>query len=178
LTNYRICLVSKSEQDGAKDEVLVQVIVDAIASMELDDGARLLLVLRFDSLQYAILQDPVPPGPPATGEILAGLRRVVFGGRNGVEGRFPFAMGPALLAQEETKETRGESDEKVAKVANLWTAEEIYSVPVEAAMARSRKDKGQGKKGDPASTDVALGWTGGYDIQKEFERLRFRTKHW
>ncbi|KAG0088897.1 hypothetical protein BGZ92_005581 [Podila epicladia] len=64
-------------------------------------------------------------------------------------------------------------------MANLWTAEEIYSVPVHASVERSRKDKEKrSKKDDLASKDVLLGWAGGYDIQKEFERLRFLNKHW
>ncbi|KAG0012909.1 hypothetical protein BGZ81_001315 [Podila clonocystis] len=125
LTNYRICLVSKGDMNNDADQgdnnmVLVQVVLGSIASMDLDDEQRLLLVLKFDGLQYTILQDPVPPGPP-----------------------------------------------------------DIYSVPVEVTMERSRKDKrNHGKKDDFPSTDVLLGWAGGYDIQKEFERLRFRTKHW
>lgn len=183
LTNYRICLVAKSDQDNGEGEedhgddvVLVQVVLGSIASMDLDDEQRLLLVLKFESLQYTILQDPVPPGPPVTGEIFSGLRRVVFGGRQGIEGRFPFVMGPViLLAQERAMQEQGDGK----AMANLWTAEEIYSVPVDASVERSRKDKKKhDKKDDLVSTDVLLGWAGGYDIQKEFERLRFRTKHW
>lgn len=183
LTNYRICLVSKGDQDSwvgeechGDDMVLVQVVLGSIASMDLDDEQQLLLVLKFDSRQYTIMQDPVPPGPPVTGEILSGLRKVVFGGGLGIEGRFPFVMGPAILLAQE-KEVQDQGDGKVA-MANLWTAEDIYSVPVEIYLEGSRKDKKQGKKGDISSTDVLLGWAGGYDIQKEFERLRFRIKYW
>ncbi|KAG0022319.1 hypothetical protein BGZ82_011057 [Podila clonocystis] len=182
LTNYRICLVSKGDMNNDADQgddnmILVQVVLGSIASMDLDDEQRLLLVLKFDGLQYTILQDPVPPGPPVTGEILSGLRRVVFGGRLGIQGRFPFVMGPAiLLAQEKVVQ---EQEDGKATMANLWTAEDIYSVPVEVSMERCRKDKrNHGKKDDFTSTDVLLGWAGGYNIQKEFERLRFRTKHW
>ncbi|KAG0337122.1 hypothetical protein BG004_007767 [Podila humilis] len=205
LTNYRICLVAKDEHmvRVAKSRrgttatttttntmpvnqteingpivIIVQVILGSISSINLDEDHRLALRLKFDSLEYTIfVQDPVPPGPPVTTEIFSCLTRILFQGmgQSGVQGRFPFIMGPAILRK--GLESADTTDDVTSnRVANLWTAEDIYSIPTETPMASNTKALGKNNKA--TSLHTALGWSGGYDIEHEYKRLQFRKDQW
>ncbi|KAF9430653.1 hypothetical protein BGZ94_005274 [Podila epigama] len=189
LTNYSICLMTITLENDREDALtLIQVVLGSIASMELtEDQRRIDIELKFDTLQYTILQDAFLPGPPVTAEIFSELRRIVYGARQGTLSRFPFLMGPAMIEKERARAAKDKEHSNVAsvqqgaRVANFWTAEEIYSVPVDESLFQKDFWPSIEHSPEDALSSRArgiLGWVGGYDVRAEFERLGFDAQHW
>ncbi|KAF8940924.1 hypothetical protein BGZ58_003909 [Dissophora ornata] len=136
----------------------------SIASLTLQEH-KIILALKFDSPQYIVSQHP--GGPPAVGEVMSILRRLVF--NDDVRSRFPHQMGRTLLEHERSS---------VQRNVPLWTTEDIINLS-----PFSRNDEsGHDCLGDLSEQELrerrTLGWTGGYDIFHEFRRLKFDTSLW
>ncbi|CAO3566793.1 unnamed protein product [Mortierella alpina] len=171
ITNFRVCSLLPSPGPGPGLEqdktIQLQVALGSIASITLLQH-RVTFALKFDSPQYIISQPP--HGPPAIVEVVSILRRLVF--NEETRTRFPYQMGQSVLDQQ-----RGLNVPVDNTKGALWTAEEIFNVPLDR-VASSQDDRIEGLSATESQQRARLGWTGGYDILHEFERLEFDPSLW
>ncbi|KAG0307436.1 hypothetical protein BGZ98_000286 [Dissophora globulifera] len=132
---------------------------------------KIVLTLKFDSPQYIIAQRQ--DGPPAIGETMSTLRRLVFG--EDMQTRFPFQMGHAML--EKQHRTLAGWTRNQSRV-HLQTAEEIITLSPRISSKRHSKHNRHENLPDEVRDIQALGWTGGYDVHHEFQRLKFDPSLW
>ncbi|KAF9278279.1 hypothetical protein BGZ68_008670 [Mortierella alpina] len=165
ITNFRVCSLLS---DPEHHEIMqLQVALGSIASIALQEH-RITLALKFDSPQYIISQ-PLH-GPPAIVEVVSIIRRLVF--NEETRTRFPYQMGQSILDQQSESKmsihnTRGA----------LWTAEDIFNVSLDRLVS-NQDYRIEGLSAKESQQRARLGWTGGYDILCEFERLGFDPSLW
>ncbi|KAF9948973.1 Myotubularin- protein 3 [Mortierella alpina] len=165
ITNFRVCSLMPGPEHH--EPIQLQVALGSIASITLLEH-RITLALKFDSPQYIISQPT--HGPPAIVEVVSILRRLVF--NEETRTRFPYQMGQSVLHQQQGSKVAIAVDRGI-----LWTAEDIFNVPLD------RIDSGQdyrieGLSAKESQQRARLGWTGGYDILQEFDRLGFDPSLW
>ncbi|KAF9572337.1 hypothetical protein EC968_009990 [Mortierella alpina] len=167
ITNFRVCSLLSDPDSEHHEAIQLQVALGSIASITLLEH-RITLALKFDSPQYMISQSP--QGPPAIVEVVSILRRLVF--NEETRTRFPYQMGQSILEQqrESTMSTRNTK-------GALWTAEDIFNVSWNR-IDYSLDYRIEGLSAEESQQRARLGWTGGYDILHEFERLGFDPSLW
>ncbi|KAG9326465.1 hypothetical protein KVV02_001644 [Mortierella alpina] len=165
ITNFRVC--SLLPGPDLRETIQLQVALGSIASITLLEH-QITLALKFDSPQYIISQPP--DGPPAIVEVVSILRRLVF--NEETRTRFPYQMGQSVLDQQRESKMSSHNTR-----GNLWTTEDIFNVSLDH-IASGQDDQIEGLSIMESQQRARLGWTGGYNILHEFERLGFDPSLW
>jgi hypothetical protein len=157
-----------------QDSIHQQVTLGSVASLAMQ-GCQINITLKFDSPQYIISQ--APQGPLQIVEVLTTLRRIVF--NEDSTPRFPFSMGWSLLRTDMKKGLgEGEQVHSVRK-ASLWTAEEIIAPLSDSEVEQSSQQPAeQGPRTNEPRRTIRLGWNGGFDLRREFDRLQYNKNLW
>ncbi|KAF9578790.1 hypothetical protein BGW38_005244, partial [Lunasporangiospora selenospora] len=182
ITNFRI-LSCTSNNPAHPSRIHVQVPLGSIATMARKDY-EITLSLRFDPAQYIVQQQSKES--PMILEIVSILRKLIFL-NDDVSARFPFRMGQTLLSSPRISGSSGHttdgSTDAIGRFSrHLWTAEEILTFPYvdEEDMRIQETTPTGGVEGNMVKisakesmrrTKHLLGWSGGYDIFTEFNRL-------